>query len=45
MQNNRMKVLQESQFTQKRDSDICLNLSLFVAKTEEEDFGAEVSYG
>lgn len=45
MQNNRKKVLQESQFTQKRDCDICLILSLFVAKTEEENFEAEVSYG
>lgn len=40
-----MEVLQKSWFTQKKDSDICLILSLFVAKTEEKVFGAEVSYG
>lgn len=39
-----MKVLQESQFTPKRNSDIFLILSLFVVKTEEV-FGAEISCG
>lgn len=44
MQNNRTEVLQESRFTQKRNSDLCLILSLFIAKTEEV-FGAEISRG
>lgn len=43
MQNNRRKALQESQFLQKMDSNICSVLSLFVAKTEEQALGAEVS--
>lgn len=42
MQSNRRKELQESQFLQKMDSNICLILSLFVAKTEEQALGAEV---
>lgn len=43
MQRSRKKALQGSQFLQKMDSNVCLLLSLFVAKTEERALGAEAS--